>query len=133
MIFLNQDTVNDVVVTLRELTTISNPFYLFEFTSDDTNIPKYFTGTDISTNVNVYNEFSIELTSGVEDLEDCVIKLPLKGYYKYNIYSMVTEGNLDIANITELVESGKVYVEDAVNPIKTAYAGGNNTKTVYNG
>lgn len=133
MILLNQNTVNDVVVTLKELTTIDNPYYLFEFISDDTNVSKLFTGVDISPNVDLYNEFSIELTSGVEDLTDSVIKLPVKGYYHYNIYSMVTQGNLDINNITELVESGKVYIDDAVNPVKTSYTGGNNTKVVYNG
>jgi len=133
MILLQQNTVNDVVLTLRELTTIENPFYLFVFTSDDTNISKIFTGVDISTNVNTYNEFNIELTSGAEDLLDSVINLPYKGYYTYNIYSMVTEGNLDINNVTELVESGKVYVNDTVKPVKTTYAGGNNTKAVYNG
>lgn len=133
MILLQQNTVNDVVLTLRELTTIANPFYLFVFTSDDTNISKIFTGVDISTNVNTYNEFNIELTSGAEDLLDSVINLPYKGYYTYNIYSMVTEGNLDINNITELVESGKVYVNDTIKPVKTTYTGGNNTKAVYNG
>lgn len=133
MILLQQNTVNDVVLTLRELTTIENPFYLFVFTSDDTNISKIFTGVDISTNVNTYNEFNIELTSGAEDLSNSVINLPYKGYYTYNIYSMVTEGNLDINNVTELVESGKVYVNDTVKPIKTTYTGGNNTKAVYNG
>ena len=46
---------------------------------------------------------------------------------------MVTEGNLDINNVTELVESGKVYVNDTVKPVKTTYTGGNNTKAVYNG
>ena len=133
MILLQQNTVNDVVLTLRELTTIENPFYLFVFTSDDTNISKIFTGVDTSTNVNTYNEFNIELTSGAEDLLDSVINLPYKGYYTYNIYSMVTEGNLDINNVTELVESGKVYVNDTVKPVKTTYTGGNNTKAVYNG
>ena len=133
MILLQQNTVNDVVLTLRELTTISSPFYLFVFTSDDTNISKIFTGVDISTNVNTYNEFNIELTSGVEDLSNSVINLPYKGYYTYNIYSMVTEWNLDINNVTELVESGKVYVNDTIKPVKTTYTGGNNTKAVYNG
>ncbi len=133
MILLNQDTVNTSIFTLSELTTISNPYYLFEFKSENTNISKIFTGLDVSTNKDLYNEFSIELTSGVEDLTNSVIKLPVKGYYTYNVYSMVTEGNLDINNVTELVESGKVYVDDAVNPVKKSYTGGNNSKVVYNG
>lgn len=133
MIKLEQNTVNNVIVTLRELTTISNPFYLFEFISDDTNESKIFTATDISTNINRFNEFNIELTTGIEDLLNGVIKLPLKGFYKYNIYSQVSSTNLDLENITELVESGKVYINDSVTPVKTVYTDGTNTKQVYNG
>ena len=87
----------------------------------------------MSTNVNRYNKFNIELTSGAEDLLDSVIKLPIKGFYTYNVYSQVSATNLDIANITELVESGKVYVNDTVKPINKSYVGGNNSKVVYNG
>jgi hypothetical protein len=133
MIRLEQDTINKVVVTLREFTTISNPFYLFEFISDDTNDSKIFTGADISTNVNRYNEFNIELTTSTEDLLNSVIKLPLKGFYTYNIYSQVSSTNLDLANITELVEVGKVYVDGTVKPIVTTYEDGTDNKIVYNG
>ena len=133
MIRLEQDTINKVVVTLREFTTISNPFYLFEFISDDTNDSKIFTGLDISTNVNRYNEFNIELTTSTEDLLNSVVKLPLKGFYTYNIYSQVSNTNLDLANITELVEVGKVYVDGAVKPIVTVYEDGTDNKIVYNG
>jgi hypothetical protein len=133
MVQLEQNILNDVVVTLREMTTISNPYYLFEFISDDTNEAKIFTGVDISPNVNRYNEFTIELTSGAEDLLNSVITLPIKGFYTYSIYSQVDQTNLDIANITELVEMGKVYVNDTVKPVKKSYAGGNKTKVVYNG
>ena len=133
MIRLEQDTINKVVVTLREFTTISNPFYLFEFISDDTNDSKIFTGADISTNINRYNEFNIELTTSTEDLLNSVIKLPLKGFYTYNIYSQVSSTNLDLANITELVEVGKVYVDGTVKPIITTYEDGTDNKIVYNG
>jgi hypothetical protein len=133
MIDLQQNQTNNVIVTLRELTSISNPYYLFEFTSQDTNESKIFTGVELSQNVNRYNKFNIELTSGAEDLLNSVINLPIKGFYTYHIYSMVDPTNLDLANITELVEMGKVYVNDTIKPIKKSYTGGNNTKTVYNG
>lgn len=133
MIRLEQDTINRVVVTLKELTTISDPYYLFEFISDDTNVSKIFTTANLSTNVSRYDEFNIELTSSTEDLLNGVIKLPLKGFYKYNIYSQVSATNLDLDNVTELVEVGKVYINDTVNPVKTTYNGGQKTRTVYNG
>ncbi len=79
MIKLEQNTINDVVLTLREMTTISNPFYLFEFVSDDTNESKVFTASDVSTNKGRYNEFKIELSDGTERLPKGGIKTNLKG------------------------------------------------------
>ena len=106
---------------------------MFEFVSDDTNESKIFTSSDVSTNKGRYNEFNIELTSGSEDLLNGVVKLPLKGFYHYHIYSQVSETNLDLSNITELVEIGKVYVNGNVKPELEVYNQGNKTKTVYNG
>ena len=103
MIRLEQDTINKVIVTLREFTTISNPFYLFQ------------------------------LTTSTEDLLNSIVKLPLKGFYKYNIYSQVSSTNLDLANITELVEVGKVYVDGTIKPDLTIYGSGTDNKIVYNG
>ena len=133
MILLDQDTINQSVFTLSELTTIENPYYLFEFISDDSNDSVIFTGVDVSTNKSRYNKFEIELTSSTEDLLNSVIKLPLKGFYKYNVYSQVSATNLDLANVTKLVETGKAYVLDVVSIITETYTGGNNDKIVYNG
>ena len=133
MIRLQQSTVNDVVVTLTELTTQLNPYYLFSFTSDTSNDSKIFISADTSTNIDRYNRFSIELTAGTENLLTGVIKLPLKGFYKYVIYSQASSTNLLIANTTEIVEEGKVYVNDTVTPVITVYTDGNDNKIVYNG
>ena len=132
MIKLIQNTSNTVVLTLREVTTLALPYYVFNFVSDDTNISKVFTGVDISTNVNRYNEFLIELNS-VEDLDNSIIDLPLKGFYKYEIYSTAVLNDLDLNNVTELVESGKVYVDGLEQLTKVIYSDGNDTKVVYNG
>ena len=81
MIKLEKDTVNRVVVTLTEKVTITAPVYfLFEFISDDTLKSKIFTATDISNNICRYNEFSIEVTSGVEDLLNGIIDIEPNGY-----------------------------------------------------
>ena len=132
MIYLIQNTSNTVVLTLQEATTISSPYYVFEFISDDTDISKIFTGLDVSTNVVRYNEFVIELNA-VEDLNNSVIDLPLKGFYTYNIYSTAVLNDLDLNNVTELVEVGKVYVDGSEQLTKVTYSEGNNTKVVYNG
>jgi len=131
MIKLIENTSNTVVLTLREVATLVNPYYVFNFTKDDTNISKVFTGVDISTNVNRYNEFIIELNS-TEDLENSIIDLE-KGFYKYKIYSTAVLNDLDLSNVTELVESGKVYVDGAEQITKVTYSEGNDTKVVYNG
>ena len=133
MILLKQNTVNKVVATLREKATIVAPFYLFEVISQDTKESKIFTASDVSANLVRYNEFNIELTSTTEDLLNGVVKLPLKGFYDYVIYSQEVETNLDLANVTEIVEKGKIYVEDTATPQKEIYNGGQKTKTVYNG
>lgn len=131
MIKLTKDTSSNVVLTLREKTTISNPYYVFKFVSDDTNVSKIFTGVDISTNLVRYNEFVIELNA-VEDLENSIIDLE-KGFYKYEIYSTEVLNDLDLDNATELVESGKVYVNGTEQLTKVTYSEGNDTKVVYNG
>ena len=131
MIKLVENTSTNVVLTLREVTTLTTPYYVFEFINDDTNISKIFTGVDISTNVNRYNEFVIELNS-TEDLNDSIVDLE-KGFYKYKIYSTAVLNDLDLDNITELVESGKVYVDGSNQLTKTTYTSGNDTKVVYNG
>ena len=133
MIVLNQGETTKAIFTLREKATIAAPFYLFEVISIDTKESKIFTASDVSTNIPRYNAFNIELVSDTEDLLNGVVKLPLKGFYDYVIYSQEVETNLDLANVTEIVEKGKIYVEDTATPQKEIYNGGQRTKTVYNG
>ena len=133
MILLQQNTVNSAIFTLSETTTIVNPYYLFEFISQDTNQSKIFTCADVSTSKVRYNEFNIELTTSAEDLLNGVVNLPIKGFYDYKVYSQVSETNLDLNNVAELVEVGRIYIEDTAMPVKEVYDAGQKTKTVYNG
>lgn len=133
MIVLENGVSNKVALTLTEKATLTTPYYLFEFIDDDSNISILFTGADISTNTNRYNEFLIEVNLSPEDLLDSKIELVTKGYYKYNIYEQVSATNLLIANTTSLVENGKMYFNDIVLPIKKEYTDESNTKFVYNG
>ena len=133
MIVLENGISNKVALTLTEKATLTTPYYLFEFIDDDSNISILFTGSDISTNTNRYNEFLIEVNLSPEDLLDSKIELVTKGYYKYNIYEQVSATNLLRANTTSLVENGKMYFNDIVLPIKKEYTDESNTKFVYNG
>lgn len=127
MIYLQQDIVNNVVVTLRENTTLnstSGVFYLFEFISDNTLNPIYFTAEDISTNKCRYNEFEVELvnsTSGRLDPLVGIINLEINGYYKYNIYQQLSKTNLDPTLADGIVENGKVYVKGEIKPVVSKY------------
>jgi len=133
MIRLEPLTANNVVVTLTELATLTTPYYLFEFINDSSNESKIFTAANISTSKSRYDEFVITTTTGAENLLTGVIDLETKGYYNYNIYEQVSPTNLLLANITSLVEVGKVYFNDAVKPVKKDYTDQSNTRNVYNG
>ena len=133
MIVLENGVSNKVALTLTEKATLTTPYYLFELIDDDSNISILFTGADISTNTNRYNEFLIEVNLSPIDLLDSKIELVTKGYYKYNVYEQVSATNLLIANTTSLVENGKMYFNDIVLPIKKEYTDESNTKFVYNG
>jgi len=96
-----------MIVTVTELTTLTNPEYLFEFTEEQIDTELYCILTDISTTTNRFNEFSI--TDGVD------VTFPIDGFYTYNIYEQANgSGNLDPTGLN-LVETGRahVYVIDA--------------------
>ena len=48
MIKINKATVNDVIVTLTEKVTITNPIFLFEFENQNTKQKYYCIAADIS-------------------------------------------------------------------------------------
>ena len=101
MILINKNSTNTVVLTLAEKTTITNAYYLFEFTSDETNEVKYVIPTDISVNKLRYNEFEITEPTNVS---------LTSGTWKYRIFEQSSSTNLIVANATNLVENGKVDV-----------------------
>ena len=48
MIRFEKYATNNVVVTLTENSTLTNPFYLFQFTNQTSNVDYYFIATDVS-------------------------------------------------------------------------------------
>ena len=125
MIYLQDGTVNNVVVTATENVTLNGTaFFLFEFISDNTYSPVYFTAEDVSTNICRYNQFNIQLvdsTSGLINPLVGIINLEINGYYKYNIYQQEDEFNLDPLLADGIVENGKVYVLGDLKPVTTSY------------
>lgn len=106
MIKILRDGTTTFVTTVTELTTISNPEYLFEFVEEQTDESYYCILADTSLYPTRYNEFSI--TDGSD------LNFPIDGYYTYKIYEQPDgTGTLDPTGLT-MVETGRahVYVAD---------------------
>jgi hypothetical protein len=113
--FLKNST-NNVVVTLTENSTVTNPIYLFMFTNQTSNVPYYFIGTDTSAYKTRYNKFSIIEKVSANTLNG-EVTLGFKGYYNYKVYqtSLANTSGLTTAAdavpyITKTVEVGVVDV-----------------------
>jgi hypothetical protein len=100
MIKIEKNSTNNVVLTLSEKTTLTDAYYLFEFTSDETKDTRYIIPTDISPNKIRYNEFEI--------IEPNDVSLTV-GTWKYRIYEQVSSTNTDTNGLNE-VECGRVDV-----------------------
>lgn len=107
MIYVAQNSANKIVLTLTEVTTVTNPSYLFVFTNEfDTNTTTQilFTATDTSLYPERYNLFSL--------VEPTDLSLVI-GQYTYQIYekSGPFTTPLSIAQTTGVViEEGRMVV-----------------------
>jgi len=106
MIYIEKGQVNTFALTLSEVTTLVDPFYLFVF-EDEFNTavdPIYWIGSDTSSYPYRYNLFTLE--EGVDlDL--------LKGQYTYKVYESLTDIVIDENTNTEelnLIEEGRMVV-----------------------
>ena len=135
MIFLTRDTINNVILTLTEKVTItaSTPYFLFSFTNDDTNVAKLFSAPDTSLYTSRFNQFSLTVTGGTESLTGGTIDISDNGYWKYIVYEMTGQTNLDISGTTSVVENGKMFLCGTTLPITSGYTSQSNTKIVYQG
>jgi len=140
MILLNQNSINNVAVTLQEKSQLwinsgITPFYLFEFINDDTAYSLWFTGTDISPNPVRFNQFNIiETGMTYVNLTASTINLSVPGFYKYTVYEQVSATNLQLSGTTgNIVEQGKVYFSGNTSlfAAPNQYTGGTLTYNIY--
>lgn len=135
MLFINKSASTNVILTLKESTTLTgSTYYLFNFISDDNQSSIYFTGQDISSNPDRYNEFSITEgpLSGV-NLTASTINLTTPGYYHYKIYQMTGQTNLSLTGVTGgPIETGKVYLSGSSQSTITNEYTGSTTLYTYN-
>jgi hypothetical protein len=113
MILLLTATTNVVELTLKEKSTLTTPYYLFEFTNDSSKDVLLFTAADTSLNKDRYNKFNITLTGGSTNYSAGTIGNLSSGFYQYNIYEQTAQYNLHVSATTSTVETGKVYVSGA--------------------
>ncbi len=107
MIYIKKDEVNQIILTLTEVSTIPNPYYLFVFQNemDKLSAPITFYTADSSAYPERFNQFLLD--------EPVDLEL-IKGQYTYSIYeSYITPPT--IANSTGVViEEGRMVVSGPI-------------------
>jgi mRNA degradation ribonuclease J1/J2 len=106
MIYIDKGEINTFALTLSEVTTLVNPFYLFVFEGEyNTAVePIFWAGVDTSNWPQRYNLFTLE--EGVD------VTLT-KGQYKYSVYESLVEIIVDENTNTDelnLIEEGRMVV-----------------------
>jgi len=90
-------TNEDIVFTLKENSTLTNPYYLFEFVSEGN---KSYTciSADLATEAQKarFNKFTF--IEGVDDRTNGSLILGNTGVYRVNVYEQVSSTNLDVDN-----------------------------------
>lgn len=113
MIYIEKGQVNQIILTLSEVSTLANPYYLFvfynEMDKDDYTIFTFY-GPDLSAYPERFNQFALD------DPNDLDL---MKGQYIYNIY----EGSIyppTLNNvILEVIEEGRMVVSGP--PVESIY------------
>jgi hypothetical protein len=85
MIYLKQDTVNNIALTLNEKNSLTGDTYNFLFRHTDTNVQVNFTGTDLSWCPYRFNRFLITVTGATYvNLSASTINLQ-NGFHDYTV------------------------------------------------
>lgn len=107
MIYINKGEVNNIVLTLSEVSTLTNPFYLFVFQNEmnpESN-PILFSTADISAYPERYNQFLLDEPVDVE---------LIKGQYSYSVYESLTAPNTIEDTTGVIIEEGRMVVSGAI-------------------
>jgi hypothetical protein len=122
MIFLNKDSLNTVILTLTENSSLLNPNYIFEFINEMDLNSVIFSAPDLSTYKCRYNRFEIQETgSTFTNNINGIINLNRSGFWQYNVYE-TTGSTLQLSATTGIIiETGKVFVNGIDNQIPSIY------------
>jgi hypothetical protein len=97
---------NNVILTLSEKVTISNPYFLFALSSIQTNSTVYFLATDISNYTERYNKFIWTIKTNPNNNVGEFL-LPIEGLYSYTAYQL-SSPQLTPPNGAVVLEVGNV-------------------------
>lgn len=119
MIYIAKNSLNNIVLTLTESSSLSSPYYLFEFISDwqlgDNKTSLFFTTPDVSLFQDRYNLF--HLYESPTGSTSGGINLPLNlenGQYSYNVYESSAQTISISATTGVVIESGRMVVGDVI-------------------
>ena len=122
MIYIQKGTLNNVILTLNEKSTLSNPNYLFIFQNeyDISSNGITFSTPDISSYTNRYNQFVITESATASTTGGYNVPLSLiSGQYSYSVYESL-EPTLNILNTTgRIIEEGRMVVSGIDDNIET--------------
>lgn len=110
MLVINKDTTNNLIVTLQEKVTLTNPYYLFVFTNDIQLNTVAFIQSNTSTHTERYDKFVLTETSGAQNYYNGTVELLPLGSWTYRVYEQTSSTNLDPALAYGLLEVGQAKV-----------------------
>lgn len=131
-LIINKNSTNYVGLTLKEKTTISPVYYLFEFIHTISNSKDYCICTELSESdkIDRCNKFLItEKPSPVNTSGEISL---INGDYVYNVYEQSNLVNLSPVGLT-IVEKGFASCIDSETNLNKEYEGGILSNKVYNG
>lgn len=107
MIYINKDEVNSIVLTLTEVSMLTNPYYLFVFQNEmnPESTPILFTTPDISSYPERFNQFLLDEPVDVE---------LNKGQYSYSVYESLIPPTSIEDTTGEVIEEGRMVVSGAI-------------------
>lgn len=140
MIYLKQNNINNVVLTLQENSTLWNysgiqPYYLFQFTSPTTNQQLQFVSDNISplSARNSYDQFNIIVTGVTsQNFSAGTIFLNPATFWTYKIFEQTSQYNFNTTGVTGMVEYGKILYSASTTDFNYSYMTGNTEYYVFN-
>lgn len=129
MLYLSYTGSTAVTVTLYDkCVNVVNPYFTWKLIDKDSNDEYIFTADDFSYAPYYWNSFTISIATPV-GLTSGIIDIPAS-QYKYEIYEMANQYDLNLDNAIGLVENGLLTINGTYTPIQT-YTASISTTDVY--